>query len=83
MELFAVKTRIITSGDDLVELVLESMKVQGQQFEDNDILALASKIVSSTEGRLTGLESVKPSEKAEKLAKEHSLAPEFAALLIR
>jgi coenzyme F420-0:L-glutamate ligase/coenzyme F420-1:gamma-L-glutamate ligase len=83
LRLIAVKTRVVKAGDDLVELVLDSLKSQGLQLEDNDVLALTSKVVSSSEGRTVKLSDVKPSEKAKRLAKEYSLKPEFAELILR
>lgn len=83
MRLIAVKTRVVKAGDDLVELVLGSLKAQGLQLEDNDVLALTSKAVSCSEGRLVKLSEVKPSEEAKRLAKEYSLKPEFAELILR
>jgi coenzyme F420-0:L-glutamate ligase/coenzyme F420-1:gamma-L-glutamate ligase len=83
LKLIAVKTRVVKAGDDLVDLVLESLKAQGLQLEDNDVLALTSKVVSSSEGRTVKLSNVKPSKEAEKLAKKYSLKPEFAELILR
>jgi len=83
LRLIAVKTRVVKAGDDLVELVLGSLKAQGLQLEDNDVLALTSKAVSCSEGRLVKLSEVKPSEEAKRLAKEYSLKPEFAELILR
>ena len=83
MRLIAVKTRVVKIGDDLVELILGSLKAQGLQLEDNDVLALTSKVVSYSEGRIVKLREVKPSEKAKRLAKKYSLKPEFAELILR
>jgi coenzyme F420-0:L-glutamate ligase len=83
MKLFPVKTKVIKTGDDLVEICLESLKKQNLQLEDNDVLAVASKAVSYAEGRLARLSEVKPSKKAEVMAKKHSLRPEFAELILR
>ncbi|HVO37355.1 MAG TPA: coenzyme F420-0:L-glutamate ligase [Candidatus Acidoferrum sp.] len=83
MRLFAVKTRVINIGDDLVEICLESLEAQSLRLEDNDVLAVASKAVSYAEGRLARLSEVKPSKKAEAMAKKHSLRPEFAELILR
>ena len=83
MRLIAVKTPVVKAGDDLVELILESLKTQGLQLENNDVLALTSKVVSFSEGRLVKLSEVEPSEEAKKLAKEYSLKPEFAELILR
>jgi len=83
MRLYAVKTRLVKTGDDLAEVILEALKKQNLQFEDGDVLALASKIVAYAEQRLVKLSEIKPSEKAQKLAKQFSLQPEFAELIIR
>jgi coenzyme F420-0:L-glutamate ligase/coenzyme F420-1:gamma-L-glutamate ligase len=83
MRLYAVKTRMVKSGDDLVEVVLESLQTQNLQLEDNDVLALASKVVSYSQGRLAKLSDIKPSEKAKKLAERYSLKPKFAELILR
>jgi len=83
MRLFAVETRLVTAGDSLTDVILESLNTHNLQLEDNDILALASKVVSYSEGRLARLNDVKPSEKAVRLAKKYSLKPEFAELVIR
>ena len=83
MRLYPVQTPIVKPGDNLVELVLESLRAQRLSLEDNDVLALASKIVSYSQGRIVKLSEVRPSAKAKKLAKEYSLEPEFAELLLR
>lgn len=83
MRLYAVKTRVIKTGDNIVEVILESLKNQNLQLEDGDVLALTSKIIAYAEGRITRLEDVKPSAKAKILAKKFSLSPEFAELILR
>jgi coenzyme F420-0:L-glutamate ligase/coenzyme F420-1:gamma-L-glutamate ligase len=83
VRLFAVKTRVVKVGDDLVDLVLESLRVQGLPLEDGDVLALTSKVMSFSEGRVVKLSEVKPSGKARKLAEEYSLKPEFAELILQ
>lgn len=83
MRLYPVLTPIVKPGDNLVEVVLESLKAQQLGLEDYDVLALASKIVSYSQARLVKLSEVRPSVKAKKLAKEYSLEPEFAELLLR
>jgi len=83
MRLYAVKTRLVKVGDDLVELILESLRTKNLQLEDNDVLALTSKIVSYSEGRIARLSEIKPSEEAKEFAKKYSLKPEFAELILR
>ena len=83
LRLYAVKTKTITVNDNLTEVILEALKKQDLQLEDNDVLALASKIVSYAEGRLIKLSEIKPSGKAKELATQYSLKPEFVQLILR
>ncbi|MEM3673494.1 MAG: coenzyme F420-0:L-glutamate ligase [Candidatus Bathyarchaeia archaeon] len=83
MRLYAVKTRLVKVGDNLVDIVLEALKKQNIPLENNDILVLTSKIVAYAEGRLVKLSEVKPSEKAKELAEKFSLQPELAELLLQ
>ena len=83
MRLYALKTEQVKTGDNLVEVALNALKKQNLQLENNDILAFTSKIVAYAEGRLVKLAEVKPSEKANRLAREFSLQPEFAELVLR
>jgi len=59
---------LIQPGDDLSDILMESMKVSGVQIINGDIIVLAQKIVSKSEGRLVNLTTVEPSEKAFELA---------------
>ncbi len=53
----------IREGDDLAELVTSKV-----ELEDGDVLVLAQKIVSKSEGRIVDLETVDPSERALEIA---------------
>lgn len=64
MKFCAIRTGIVKTGENLVVVILESLKRKNQQLEDGDLLALASKIVAYTEGRVTKLCNVKPSARA-------------------
>jgi coenzyme F420-0:L-glutamate ligase len=83
MRLYAVKTRIVKVGDDPIKLVIESLKEQNLQLEDNDILAITSKIIAYAEDRVIKLSEIKPSIRAKKLAEKFSLQPEFAELILQ
>ena len=82
MRLYAVKMRIIKTGDDIVGIILESLNEQKLQLEDGDILAITSKIIAFAEGRLVKLSDIKPSDKAKELAHRFLLKPEFAELIL-
>jgi coenzyme F420-0:L-glutamate ligase len=83
MRLYAVKTRIMKMGEDPVEVILKSLQEENLQLEDNDILAITSKIIAYAENRVVRLSDIQPSEKAKELAQRFSLQPEFAELILR
>ncbi len=58
----------ISAGAPLAELLSVAMARCGLAFEDGDVLVLAQKIVSKSEGRLVELSSVEPSPFARSLA---------------
>ncbi len=74
---------MVKINDNLVEVITESLTAQNLQLHNNDVLALASKIVSYSQGRLARLSDVKPSADAEDLARKYAVKPEFAELILR
>ena len=56
---------IIKPGDDIAALIESLFNIQ-----DGDILCLASTVVGKSEGRLRTLESYRPSERAERIARQ-------------
>jgi len=55
---------LIQEGDDLPQIIHQSMLQNNLTFQDGDILILAQKIVSKAEGRMVNLTTVTPSEQA-------------------
>jgi len=82
MKLYAVRTGIIRTDENIVDVILESLKRQNLQLEDGDVLVIASKIVSYAEGRVAKLSDVEPSDEAKELAEKFSLQLEFAELIL-
>jgi coenzyme F420-0:L-glutamate ligase / coenzyme F420-1:gamma-L-glutamate ligase len=77
------KIPLIHPGDDLAEILLESLQAAKITPEDGDILVLAQKIVSKAEGRLVNLTTVKPSKEAQELAKQSDKDPRLTELILR
>lgn len=74
---------LIEEGDDLVEIIFSALKDKGIELEDNDIIAVTEKIVAKAEGRVVDLTTVKPSKKAEKLAKTTGKDPRIVELILK
>jgi len=77
------KIPMIQPGDDLGEIINNSLKGMPLLLEDGDILVLAQKIVSKAEGRLVNLNQVEPSERALDLARSTDKDPRFVELVLR
>ena len=61
---------LIRQGDNLADIVLNSLQENHIELKDNDILVIAQKIVSKAEGRMVDLATVNPSQRAIDLAKQ-------------
>jgi coenzyme F420-0:L-glutamate ligase/coenzyme F420-1:gamma-L-glutamate ligase len=74
---------LVKTGEDLAEIIVETVKKNGLDLEDGDILAIAQKIFSKTEDRVVRLKDVVPSKKAEEIAKITGKSPFFIELVLR
>ncbi len=83
MQILPIKTRLIISSDDILEVISKGIEDAGLEIQDNDILAVAETPLGTTEGRLVPLAEVVPSEEAEKLAQKFDMIPEVAELVLQ
>ena len=83
MQLFGIKTPLIKPGDDMADILIESLDSAGIKPKDNDIFVLAESAVATAEGRVVKLDTVKPSKKAIKLSKIYQNDPRKMELIIR
>jgi coenzyme F420-0:L-glutamate ligase / coenzyme F420-1:gamma-L-glutamate ligase len=73
----------VAPGDDLAALIVEAAGRQGLAFTEGDVLVVAQKVVSKAEGRIVGLDSVAPSERASRWAAEYQKDPRVIELVLR
>jgi coenzyme F420-0:L-glutamate ligase len=74
---------MIRVGDDLSKRILEALKRERAEMENGDILAVTSKVISVSEGRVTELSKVVPTSKAYRLSRMYHIGPELSELIIR
>jgi len=74
---------MVRAGDDLAALILTALAAQKLALEAGDILVVAQKIVSKSEGRQVALASITPSPEAVQLAKETEKDPRLVELILR
>ncbi len=73
---------LIRSGDDLVLVILRGLRDADLALQDGDILVLAQKIVSKSEGRMVRLSDVTPSPRAVELARECGKDARFCEVVL-
>ena len=73
----------VQPGDDLAALVLESLGRAGLALAAGDVLVLAQKVVSKSEGRRVALASVQPSARALELAPQVRKDARLVELVLR
>jgi len=83
MEFTPIQTKLVHPGDDLTTVFLEGLKNKGIEMKDQDILLIASKVVSVAEGRITELKNVHPSATATSLAKQVDLDERQVELILQ
>lgn len=81
MEVTGIQTPLIELGDDLVEIILNSIENEGLQ--DNDILVIASSVVSTSLEKMQKIGEVKPSKRAKELAEKSGLDEKFVEIIVR
>lgn len=74
---------LIRHGDNLADIVLNSLQENKIILEDDDIFVLAQKIVSKSEGRTVNLATVTPSQRAIELAKQTEKDPRVVELILQ
>ncbi|SVB92349.1 uncharacterized protein METZ01_LOCUS245203, partial [marine metagenome] len=78
LELIALEgIPLIEEGDDLVEIILSAIKRNKISLSNGDVLVVAQKIISKSEGRYASLNDVKPSQQAIDLSIETDKDPKL------
>jgi coenzyme F420-0:L-glutamate ligase/coenzyme F420-1:gamma-L-glutamate ligase len=73
---------MVESGDDLSEIISDTLKDQNLTLEDGDVLCLAQKIVSKAEGQTVSLASVETGPEALELAAATNKDPRMVQLIL-
>jgi len=73
---------MVQPGDDLVAIINEAMAKADLSFQEDDILVLAQKIISKSEGRFARLSDMEPSAQAHAIAEETGKEPDFVEMVL-
>lgn len=73
----------VNAGDSLADRIVGACARQAIELRDDDVLVIAQKIVSKAEGRMVQLKNVRPSARAQQLARELDKEPELVEVILR
>lgn len=73
---------MVRPGDDLAALIADGYEQAGERLAAGDVLVVAQKIVSKSEGRYAALAAVEPGEKARELAARTGKDPRLVELIL-
>lgn len=74
---------LVKPGDNLPDLIWQSLTENNLQIQSGDILVIAQKVVSKAENRYKDLSKVIPSDNAEKLSRITGKDPRFVELVLQ
>ncbi len=83
MELIPISTPLVSTNDDLFEVIFNALTAAKVKLQDGDVLTIATKIISVTQGLLINKDEIEVSDKAKEYAKVTQLSPEFMEVAIR
>lgn len=74
---------MIKEGDDLPDIILDTMRDQQISIDDGDVLVIAQSIVSKAEGNIFELNDMNPSERAMEIGEKIDQDPRVVELVLR
>lgn len=74
---------LVAAGDDLARLIADAFRGISTPLHDGDVIVVAQKVVSKSEGRFVDLATVNPSERARAIAAETLKDPRMVELVLR
>ncbi len=83
LSVISVKSEKKQAGFDLFNEILVSLDKGKISIENQDVLVISSKYVSTSQGRLLDVNSIKPSEESIFISKKFKLKPKIAELILR
>lgn len=83
IEVFGLESiPLVKEGDDVSTLILDSLKMDGLELDDEDVVLIAETIISKAEGNMVNLEEITPSDYALSLAEQTGKDPRLVELIL-
>jgi len=82
LQLYPLKSKLVLPGDSITVRLTEALASAKLGVKNGDIIAIASKVVSLSEGNVVSLAKVRPTISARRLARRFEMPPEFAQVVL-
>ncbi len=79
---YPLKSQLVKPQDSILKILSEALTRGRVRLRDKDVVAVSSKIVAISEGRIRNVEAVKPSRRARDLARKFSMTPPFVQTVL-
>jgi coenzyme F420-0:L-glutamate ligase/coenzyme F420-1:gamma-L-glutamate ligase len=73
----------IKKGDDVGKEIVQCASRQGEDLREEDVVVIAQKIVSKSEGRVVDLKEINPSDFAREVAQQTRRSPRHVEVILR
>lgn len=78
-----VKSQVQQAAFDLIAVLTDALKTADETLHDGDILAVSSKYVAISQGRVVDMESVEVTAKAASIAARYNMNPQLTQLIVQ
>jgi coenzyme F420-0:L-glutamate ligase / coenzyme F420-1:gamma-L-glutamate ligase len=82
VQLYPLKSQLVLPGDSLTTRFIDALSAARLNAKNGDIIAVASKVVSLSEGNIVSLRKVRPTPLAKRLGRKFEIPPEFAQVVL-
>ena len=82
MQLYPIKSELVLPGDSIPARFVDALSAARLSVKNGDVIAVASKVVSLSEGNIVSLRSVRPTALARKLGRKFKMQPEFTQVVL-
>lgn len=83
LQIIPIKAPVQTEVFDLPQTLLASLEQHGETLQPGDVVAVSSKYVAISEGRVVHLKEVVPSDEAKVLAEKYNMSAIIAELVLQ
>ena len=74
---------LIEKGDNIGEIILDSLAKNNMELKDRDIILIAETIISKSEGNIVKIKDIEPSKEAYALSEKTNKDPKVVELILR